>query len=88
MQYPQHQEVRVGLWQMMAGDFDFPGVEVRLALTVPRALPVTLRSTSGDLFTEDIEGAFFGLPNSPVENNLYHFRLAVGKTHLAGGLRP
>jgi DUF4097 and DUF4098 domain-containing protein YvlB len=56
VQYPQHQEVRVGLWQMMSGDFDFPGVEVRLALTVPRALPVTLRSTSGDLFTEDIAG--------------------------------
>jgi DUF4097 and DUF4098 domain-containing protein YvlB len=56
VQYPQHQEVRVGLWQMMSGDFDFPGVEVRLTLTVPRALPVTLRSTSGDLFTEDIEG--------------------------------
>jgi len=31
VQYPQNQEVRVGLWQMMAGDFDFPGVEVRLA---------------------------------------------------------
>jgi putative adhesin len=56
VQYPQHQQVRVGLWQMMSGDFEFPGVEVRLALTVPRALQVSLRSTSGDLFTEDIDG--------------------------------
>ena len=56
VRYPQRQQVRVGLWQMMSGDFEFPGVEVRLALTVPRALPVRLRSTSGDLFTEDIGG--------------------------------
>ncbi len=56
VRYPQHREVRVGLWQMMSGDFEFPGVEVRLALTVPPQLPVTLRSTSGDLTTEELGG--------------------------------
>jgi len=56
VRYPQHQQVRVGLWQMMSGDFDFPGVEVSLSLAVPPSLPVTLHSTSGDLYTEQIEG--------------------------------
>src|SRR5262249_9933810 len=55
VRYPQHRQVRVGLWQMMAGDFEFPGVEVRLTLSVPRALPVSLRSTSGDLTTEELD---------------------------------
>jgi len=56
VQYPQHRQVRVGLLQMMSGDFEFPGVEVRLALAVPRELPVSLRSTSGDLATEELGG--------------------------------
>ena len=56
VRYPQHRQVRVGLWQMMSGDFEFPGVEVRLALTVPRELPVSLRSTSGDLTTDELGG--------------------------------
>jgi hypothetical protein len=56
VRYPQHQQLRVGLWQMMSGGYHFPGVEVRLALIVPRMLPVSLRSTSGDLFTEELGG--------------------------------
>ena len=56
VRYPQHRQVKVGIWQMMSGDFDFPGVEVRLAIEVPRELPVSLRSTSGDLITEDLAG--------------------------------
>jgi len=56
VRYPQRRQLRVGLWQMMSGGFDFPGVEVRLAILAPRGLPLSLRSTSGDLFTEEIEG--------------------------------
>jgi DUF4097 and DUF4098 domain-containing protein YvlB len=54
--YPQRRPVRVGLWQMLSGDFEFPGVEVRLAISVPPDLPLDLRSTSGDLITEEMAG--------------------------------
>jgi hypothetical protein len=56
VRYPQRRQVKVGLWEMMSGEFEFPGVEVRLTLTMPRNLPITLRSTSGDLFTREIAG--------------------------------
>ena len=56
VRYPQRRQLKVGLWQMMSGGYHFPGVEVRLALTVPRMLPIRLRSTSGDLFTEELGG--------------------------------
>jgi len=56
VRYPQRRQVRVGLWQMLCGDFDFPAVEVRLALAAPRDLALDLRSISGDLITEDMAG--------------------------------
>jgi len=54
--YPRRHQVRVGFWQMMSGGFQFPGVEVRLAISVPRDLALDLRSTSGDLVTEEMAG--------------------------------
>lgn len=56
VRYPQRRQLRVGLWQMMSGGFYFPGVEVRLAILAPRGLSLSLRSTSGDLITDEIEG--------------------------------
>ena len=56
VRYPQGRQVKVGLWEMMSGEFEFPGVEVRLTISVPPNLPLQLRSTSGDLLTEEIVG--------------------------------
>lgn len=56
VRYPQRRQVKVGLWEMMSGEYEFPGVEVRLTLEVPRSLPINLRSTSGDLFTQEMAG--------------------------------
>ena len=56
VRYPQRRQVRVGIWQMMSGEFDFPAVEVRLAIVMPRGLELSVRSTSGDLSTKGIDG--------------------------------
>lgn len=55
VQYGQRQSIRVNVWDMFHG-FEFPRVEVRLAIEVPENLPVSLSSTSGDLETEDLAG--------------------------------
>jgi DUF4097 and DUF4098 domain-containing protein YvlB len=56
VRYPQRRQVQIGLWKMMSGDFEFPGVEVRLVISMPPKIPLTLRSTSGDLVTESLAG--------------------------------
>jgi hypothetical protein len=56
VRYPQHQSIRVNLWRLIRGDFDFPGVEVRLAIEVPPSFQVELGTASGDLETYDLSG--------------------------------
>ena len=56
VRYPQRQTLHVGFWDLFSGGFEFPRVEVRLALEIPRELPLTLGSTSGDLETDGIAG--------------------------------
>ncbi|HEY2955061.1 MAG TPA: DUF4097 family beta strand repeat-containing protein [Candidatus Eisenbacteria bacterium] len=56
VRYPQRRQLHVGLWQMLRGDFDFPAVEIRLAISAPPGLPLELHSTSGDLATERMAG--------------------------------
>lgn len=53
--YPRRSEVRIGFWELFR-DFQFPRVEVRLALEVPSSLQVELRGSSADLATEGIAG--------------------------------
>ena len=55
--YPQRRAIQVSLWRFFKGEFDFPGVEVRLAVEVPARLPVELRAASGDLRTSDLAGS-------------------------------
>jgi hypothetical protein len=54
VRYPQHQTVRVDFWRFLKGEFDFPGVEVRLSMDVPPGLAVELDAASGDLKTFDL----------------------------------
>lgn len=56
VRYPQRQQVRIGFWDMFSG-YEWPRVEVRLALEIPPQLTVRLKSSSGDLITEDLTGA-------------------------------
>ncbi len=56
VRYPQRQAIRVNLWRFFQGDFDFPGVEVRLALEVPPRMPVQLQSASGNIESHDLSG--------------------------------
>ncbi len=56
VRYPQNQAIRVDFWRFLKGEFDFPGVEVRLGITVPPALAAELESASGDLRTYDLSG--------------------------------
>ena len=51
--YPQRQEVKVRFWDLFS-DFELPRVEVRVALEIPDGLPVSLKSTSGDLTTTGV----------------------------------
>jgi DUF4097 and DUF4098 domain-containing protein YvlB len=55
VRYPQRQMLRVSFFDLFGG-FEFPRVEVRLALEVPGGMPVWLNSTSGDLETESLSG--------------------------------
>lgn len=58
-----------------------PWKPVEMPVAQCRIFPIGQRG--GSTLTNDIEGVFAGLPNSPVENSMYHFRLPVGKTHIA-----
>ncbi len=51
--YPQRQAIRVRFWDLFS-DFEFPNIEVRLAIEVPDGLPLTLESTSGDLISSGV----------------------------------
>jgi DUF4097 and DUF4098 domain-containing protein YvlB len=57
VRYPQRQRLHASLSQLFKGEFDLPGVEVRLSLEVPPNLPVDLETTSGDLQTSGLAGA-------------------------------
>ncbi len=56
VRYPQNQAIRVNFWRFLKGEFDFPGVEVRLAILVPPDLSTELESASGELRTFDLAG--------------------------------
>lgn len=56
VRYPQRQQVRVGILDMLRGDLEFPRSEVRFTIEIPERLPVWLKSTSGDVRTEDLAG--------------------------------
>jgi hypothetical protein len=58
-----------------------PWKPIEMPVAQCRIFPIGQRG--GSTLTDDIEGVFAGLPNSPVENSLYHFRLPVGNTHVA-----
>jgi hypothetical protein len=53
--YPQRSDVRIGFWDLVSG-VEFPRVQVRLEIEAPEGLPLRLRSSSGDLSTEDRSG--------------------------------
>src|SRR5205085_10825556 len=56
VRYPQRQSENIGLWQLLHGGFEFPHIEVRLAIEAPAELAIVLSSTSGDLETDGIAG--------------------------------
>ncbi len=53
--YPQRTDVRIGFWDLLCG-VEFPRAQVRLEIEAPAALPLRLRSASGDLSSEDRTG--------------------------------
>lgn len=53
--YPHRTDIRIGFWDLFS-DFTFPRAEVRLTVEVPPALPLAVRSSSGDLATEGLLG--------------------------------
>ena len=54
VRYPERRQIRVSFWDLIRGDFEFPRVELRLALDVPAGLPVSVRSSSGDVESGDL----------------------------------
>lgn len=54
--YPQRSEVRIGFWDLFCGGVEFPRAQVRLEIEAPPGLPLRLRSSSGDLSSEDRTG--------------------------------
>ncbi len=55
VRYPQRTDVRIGFWDLLSG-VEFPRVQVRIEVEAPEGLPLRLRSSSGDLSTEDRTG--------------------------------
>jgi hypothetical protein len=56
VRYPTGRQLKVGFFELLAG-VEFPRVEVRLALDVPPDLELDLKSTSGDVTTDEMRGA-------------------------------
>lgn len=54
VRYPERRQIRVSFWQLLRGEFDIPRVQLRLALDVPAGLPVSVRSSSGDVESADL----------------------------------
>ncbi len=55
VRYPPRTDVRIGFWDLVSG-VEFPRAQVRIQIEVPRTLPLRLRSSSGDLSSEDHTG--------------------------------
>lgn len=53
--YPQRQSIEVSFWDMVGG-YEMPRTDVRLIVEVPPNLAADLKSRSGDLVTEGIDG--------------------------------
>lgn len=56
VRYPREHSVHIGLWDLF-GDFELPTAEVRLGLQVPRGLPASVRTLSGDIRTDGVAAA-------------------------------
>jgi hypothetical protein len=54
VRYPRGESVHVNFWDGF--DLSMPRLEVRLSIEVPTAMAVQLIASSGDLFTQDLEG--------------------------------
>ena len=54
--YPRGTSVHVSFWDLLRG-YELPRVEVRLKLAVPDRMSVRVRTSSGDVQTEDLGGA-------------------------------
>lgn len=55
VRYPQRTDVRIGFWDLVSG-VEFPRALVRLEIEAPSGLALRLRSSSGDLSTEERSG--------------------------------
>jgi hypothetical protein len=55
VRYPQRSDVRIGFWDLVSG-VEFPRAQVRLEIEAPPGLSLRLRSSSGDLSSEDRTG--------------------------------
>jgi hypothetical protein len=64
----------------LAGKFT-PWEPIEMPVQQCRIFPIGQRG--GSTLTDDLEGVLVGLPGSPVQSNLYHFRFPVGKAHVA-----
>ena len=55
VRYPPRSDVRIGFWDLMSG-VEFPRAQVRLDIEAPPGLTLRLRSSSGDLTSENRTG--------------------------------
>lgn len=55
VRYPARREIHLNVWDLMR-HFEWPEVDVQLALELPPGLPMALRSASGDLQTSGLSG--------------------------------
>lgn len=54
--YPRHSRTTINLWRLLTGDFEVPRFQVKLALEVPPATALDIRSSSADVRTRGIAG--------------------------------
>ena len=58
VRYPQRQRIEIGWWDLLRGrSVQFPDVDVQLSAQIPARVQVTLRSASGDIETEGLQGS-------------------------------
>lgn len=53
--YPTQRSIRVSFWDLL-NDYQVPSTEVRIGLELPPGLPLSVRTSSGDVDTEGVSG--------------------------------
>lgn len=100
VRYPARRQIRVSFWQLLRGEYEPPRVQLRLALDVPAGLPVSVRSSSGDVESGnlpnpltihtasgdvDVSGTGRGLSIETASGDVSAQNLAGARVHTSSG---